>query len=112
MDSSPHTGALPQSFFKLLGTADWFNLKGNTFSNVEAGTALHNMVYTMNNWREVETIEWQENNGGYKFTSVPTEIEFFHALKRLDLSNNNIAGGVDASSVCAEECGLVYDSET
>ena len=100
MALSPHTGALPQSFFKLLGTSDWFNLKGNKFSNVKAGTALHIMVYEMNNWREVETIEWQGVNGGSRFTAVPTEIEFFHSLKKLDLSDNAITGWVDACSVC------------
>ena len=100
MTSSPHTGALPQSFFKLLGTADWFNLKGNTFSNVEAGTTLHNMVYEMNNWREVEAIEWQGVYGCSRFTTVPTEFEFFHSLKKLDLSDNAITGWVSAGSIC------------
>ena len=110
MISSPHTGDLPQSVFKLLGTADWFNLKGNKFSNVEAGTALHFLVYQMHNWREVETIQWPTET---VFTTVPTEIRFFHGLKKLDLSNKGLAG-VGLMLVlfaCVEECGLVYDSD-
>jgi hypothetical protein len=80
--------------FKLLATADWFNLKGNSFSNVEVGTALHNMVYDMHNWRDVAKIEWQLRNGGGIFTVLPPEIEHFHGLKTLDASENDFSGVV------------------
>jgi hypothetical protein len=63
-------GFLPLSVLALIGAAEWFNLEGNTFSNVEEGTPLHTMVYDMKNWRDVKCLEWQGANGGAKFSSL------------------------------------------
>jgi hypothetical protein len=37
------TAPLPESVLKLLGSAEYFNLTGNSFSNIDPGTALHDM---------------------------------------------------------------------
>merc|ERR1712137_1420725 len=65
------------------------NLHGNSFSNVNEGTALHNMVYGMTNWRDRKELVWSRQNGGGKFASLPNEIRLFVSLVTLDLSGND-----------------------
>ena len=83
------TGELPASVMQLMGSAEYFNLHGNSFSNVNEGTALHNMVYGMTNWRDRKELVWSGQNGGGKFASLPNEIRLFVSLVTLDLSAND-----------------------
>ena len=84
------TGTLPASVFQLLGSAEYFNLHGNEFSNVMAGTALYDMVYRMTNWRDRTELVWKDDLGGGIFSSVPGEVGLFKSLTTLDLSSNSM----------------------
>ena len=87
------SGILPDSVMTLMGSAEYFNMAGNSFSNVIEGTALHNMIYGMTNWRDRKELVWSGQNGGGDFASVPEQIRFFTHLVTLDLSSNgNLAG--------------------
>jgi hypothetical protein len=50
-------GTLPRSVLRMLGSAEYFNLSGNTFRNVHVGTALYDMVHRMTNWSKREVIQ-------------------------------------------------------
>ena len=85
--------ALPKPVLRLLGNAMHFNMDGNSFSNVKKGTALYDMVYRMNNWRDRKEIVWKKDQGGGEFESLPHEIGLFRSLESLDVSQNkNLAG--------------------
>jgi hypothetical protein len=71
-----------------MATAEYFNLSGNSFTNVQEGTALYDMVHRMTNWGEREVIQWSGTNGGGKFTTLPDEMFVFKNLVQLDLSYN------------------------
>jgi len=86
------TGELPASVMQLMGSAEYFNLHGNSFSNISEGTALHNMVYGMTNWRDRKELIWKFEQGGGNFSSLPGEIGLFVSLVTLDLSQNNLTG--------------------
>ena len=76
-----------------MGNATHFNMDGNSFSNVEEGTALYDMVYRMNNWRDRKEIVWKEAQGGGDFESLPDEIGLFRSLESMDVSyNRNLTG--------------------
>ena len=83
---------LPRAVIQIMATAEYFNLSGNTFINVENGTALYDMVYRMNNWNKRTVIQWSSQNGGGKFAAIPEEIFVFKSLVELDMSHNDIAG--------------------
>jgi hypothetical protein len=83
---------LPDSVLALLGSAEFFNLGGNSFSNSHRDNALFDMVYNMTNWRDRPEISWS-NRG---FTAVPAAIGAFRSLVKLDLSGNcKLTGTVD-----------------
>ena len=71
-----------------MATAEYFNLSGNSFTNVQEGTALYDMVHRMTNWGKREVIQWSKTNGGGKFTTIPDEMFVFKNLVQLDLSYN------------------------
>jgi hypothetical protein len=83
---------LPRAVIQIMATAEYFNLSGNTFINVENGTALYDMVYRMNNWNKRTVIQWSSENGGGQFAAIPEEMFVFKSLVELDLSSNDIAG--------------------
>ena len=81
-------GALPRSVLEMMATAEYFNLSGNSFTNVQEGTALYDMVHRMTNWGKREVIQWSKTNGGGEFTTIPDEMFVFKNLVQLDLSYN------------------------
>jgi hypothetical protein len=81
---------LPDSVLVLLGSAEFFNLGGNSFSNIQPDNALFDMVYNMTNWRDRPEVIWA-NRG---FAAVPENIGAFRSLVKLDLSRNNELTGV------------------
>jgi hypothetical protein len=72
----------------MMATAEYFNLSGNSFTNVQEGTALYDMVHRMTNWGKREVIQWSKTNGGGEFTTIPDEMFVFKNLVQLDLSYN------------------------
>ena len=86
------SGDLPESIMKLMASARYFNLAGNRFGNITEGTALHDMVYGMTNWRDRKEVAWSDYAGGGKFTSIPKQICFFSSLVKLDISANELTG--------------------
>jgi hypothetical protein len=58
-------GELPEAVLLLLVSAKSFNLAGNSFSNIVAGSALYDMVYTMRRWHDA-TFDWRGKHlGGF-----------------------------------------------
>ena len=51
------TNALPHAALELLAWAESFDLSGNSFSNIQPGSALAHMVYEMHRWRDAK-INW------------------------------------------------------
>ena len=85
--------ALPKPVLRLMGNATHFNMDGNSFSNIQEGTALYDMVYRMNNWRDRKEIVWKDKQGGGDFESLPDEIGLFRSLESMDVSDNeNLTG--------------------
>ena len=72
----------------MMATAEYFNLSGNSFTNVQEGTALYDMVHRMTNWGKRKVIEWSRDNGGGSFTTIPDEMFVFKNLVQLNLAHN------------------------
>ena len=82
----------------MLASAEYFNMQGNSFSNVEKGTGLHDMVFNMTNWGLRKTLQWSGANGGARFDNLPEEIRFFKNLVELDCSLNSWTGELSSVS--------------
>ena len=76
------TVELPDEIIQLLGSAEYFNLSGNKFSNVEEGTALATMIYGMTNWKDVKELPWQ---GRKEWKELPTFIQYFASVTSINL---------------------------
>jgi len=84
----------------MMATAEYFNLSGNSFTNVQEGTALYDMVHRMTNWGKREVIQWSASNGGGQFTTIPDEMFLFKNFFRLDLSyNRELTGEKNCSTL-------------
>jgi len=109
------TVELPEVVMGLLAKAESFNLAGNQFSNIHAGTVLYDMVYTMKRWLHAK-FDWRGrrltgfdglagvlHTGEFLAPGMDTgseiSIEKLRGKSELDLSGRNI--GSQAAAVIA-----------
>ena len=81
---------LPDEIIQLLGSAEYFNLSGNKFSNIDKDPVLATMVYSMTNWRDVKELQWQQKT---QWKKLPSEIKYFASVTSIDLTScSSLAG--------------------
>ena len=78
------TVELPDEIIQLLGSAEYFNLSGNKFSNIEEGSALATMIYGMTNWKDVKELQW---HGKKEWKELPTFIQYFASVTSINLED-------------------------
>lgn len=94
-------GALPVPVLELLGTAEYFNLSGNSFKNVDITGPLGYMVYRMQNWKDAKELDWENVRGtGNQMRELPGVIGHFTSLQNLNLSRNLLMTLPDAIGNC------------